>query len=129
MSVIDAIGYLAAGLVAGTFCMRSMRGLHCLAIASNLAFIGYGYFGDLMPVLLLHLVLLPVNILRLTEQSSAQTPIVSERIRQHLPREYRNAPRRTRRSRCHARSHVRTRSEFMRRAQRNRRDSRVLSRH
>jgi hypothetical protein len=69
---VDAIGYLAAGLVVATFCMRSMVGLRAMAIASNLAFIGYGYTGDLMPVLLLHLVLLPVNLARLAELGSGQ---------------------------------------------------------
>jgi CRP/FNR family cyclic AMP-dependent transcriptional regulator len=43
-----------------------------VAIASNLAFIAYGYLGELMPVLLLHLLLLPVNLHRLTELGSAQ---------------------------------------------------------
>jgi hypothetical protein len=63
----DAIGYLAASLVLATFCMRSMRCLRFVAIASNLAFIAYSYFGGLMPVLLLHVLLLPVNIFRLTQ--------------------------------------------------------------
>ncbi len=67
MTGADAIGYLAASLVLVTFCMRTMNNLRYVAIASNLAFIVYGYCGDLMPVLLLHLVLLPVNIRRLTE--------------------------------------------------------------
>ena len=70
MIVVDAIGYLAASLVVATFCMRSMVALRSVAIASNLAFIGYGYSGDLMPVLLLHLVLLPVNLARLAELGS-----------------------------------------------------------
>jgi hypothetical protein len=64
---IDAIGYVGASLVLATFSMRSMTSLRCVAIASNLAFIGYGYIGELTPVLLLHALLLPVNVLRLTE--------------------------------------------------------------
>jgi hypothetical protein len=68
---IDAIGYLAAGLVLATFSMRSMTGLRCVAIASNLAFITYGYVGELMPVLLLHALLLPVNVVRLSEIGAA----------------------------------------------------------
>lgn len=68
----DAIGYLAAALVLAAFWMRSMGSLRYVAIASNLAFIAYGYIGDLMPVLLLHILLLPVNVLRLTELGSAQ---------------------------------------------------------
>jgi len=68
----DAIGYLAATLVLATFWMRSMSSLRYVAIASNLAFITYGYIGDLMPVLLLHILLLPVNALRLVELGSGQ---------------------------------------------------------
>jgi hypothetical protein len=68
----DAIGYLAAALVLAAFWMRSMSSLRYVAIASNLAFIAYGYIGDLMPVLLLHILMLPVNVLRLAELGSAQ---------------------------------------------------------
>jgi hypothetical protein len=73
---VDVIGYFAAGLVLATFSMRSMFALRWVAIASNLAFIGYGYTGSLMPVLLLHLVLLPVNVARLAEIASAQQTAV-----------------------------------------------------
>ena len=69
---VDVIGYFAAGLVLATFSMRSMFALRWVAIASNLAFIGYGYTGSLMPVLLLHLVLLPVNVARLAELGRAR---------------------------------------------------------
>lgn len=64
---IDAVGYLAAALVLLTFCMRSMAGLRAVAIASNLAFIAYGALAHLQPVLLLHLMLLPMNVLRLRQ--------------------------------------------------------------
>jgi hypothetical protein len=67
LPVIDGIGFAAAGLVLATFCMRSMRALRWVAIASNLAFIAYGYLGSLAPVLLLHLLLLPVNVYRVTQ--------------------------------------------------------------
>ena len=51
---LDAIGYAAAALVLATFSARSMHALRWTAIASNLAFIAYGYLGALSPVLLLH---------------------------------------------------------------------------
>ena len=73
----DLLGYTAAGLVLATFCMRDMAALRCMAIASNLAFITYGALADLGPVLLLHLLLLPVNVLRLAgwpAKKSAATP-------------------------------------------------------
>jgi CRP/FNR family cyclic AMP-dependent transcriptional regulator len=66
MSFVEPLGYLASALVLATFCMRNMVALRCMAIASNLAFITYGGLADLGPVLVLHLLLLPVNVLRLT---------------------------------------------------------------
>ena len=63
----NEVGFAAAGLVLATFCMRSMSALRCVAIASNLAFIGYGYLGGLAPILLLHALLLPVNVYRLAQ--------------------------------------------------------------
>src|SRR5215475_5637457 len=72
VSVIDGVGFAAAGLVLATFCMRSMITLRWVAIASNVAFIAYGYLGGLTPVLLLHLLLLPVNVCRLLQLRGAQ---------------------------------------------------------
>jgi CRP/FNR family cyclic AMP-dependent transcriptional regulator len=49
--------------------------LRCVAIASNLAFIAYGALADLGPVLVLHLLLLPVNVGRLAgSRESTSTP-------------------------------------------------------
>jgi hypothetical protein len=53
--------------VLATFCMRSMSALRWVAIASNVAFIAYAYLRGLAPVLLLHMLLLPVNVRRLTQ--------------------------------------------------------------
>jgi hypothetical protein len=65
--MIDVVGYMAASLVLATFCMSSMWSLRLVALASNLAFIAYGYLGNLTPVLVLHAVLLPVNGCRLLQ--------------------------------------------------------------
>lgn len=64
VSWVDAAGYLASILVFATFCMRTMLPLRLVAIGSNLLFIVYGYMGGVYPVLLLHLVLLPMNVWR-----------------------------------------------------------------
>ncbi len=72
LPIMEGVGYGAAGLVLATFCMRSMRALRWVAIASNLAFIAYGYLGGLAPVLLLHALLLPVNICRLAQLRGAR---------------------------------------------------------
>lgn len=67
MSDTEWLGYLASLLVLATFCMRDMVSLRVLAIASNLAFIGYAALAHIHPVLLLHAVLLPMNAWRLLE--------------------------------------------------------------
>lgn len=65
MSLYEPIGYLASLLVLATFCMRGMVALRAVAIASNIAFIAYGWLVGIHPVLVLHLVLLPTNAWRL----------------------------------------------------------------
>lgn len=67
MTAVDSLGYLAAGLVLATFCARSMVLLRMLAIASNGAFIAYGLSARLWPIVLLHAVMLPLNLVRLRE--------------------------------------------------------------
>ena len=62
MTLIDGIGYLASALVLMTFCMSTMLSLRAVAISSNLAFIGYGVGAGIYPVLILHIILLPVNM-------------------------------------------------------------------
>ncbi len=46
MNPVEAIGYVASALVLATFCMRDMFALRMVAIASNLAFVGYGELAD-----------------------------------------------------------------------------------
>src|SRR3974390_34045 len=60
-------GYVASTLVLLTFLAKDMRVLRTVAIFSNLAFITYGTIGWLPPVLFLHMVLLPLNVVRLAE--------------------------------------------------------------
>jgi hypothetical protein len=67
MGWLEAIGYLASALVLSTFYMKTMIPLRCCAIASNVAFIVYGFLGEIYPVLVLHLLLLPLNVKRLME--------------------------------------------------------------
>jgi CRP/FNR family transcriptional regulator, cyclic AMP receptor protein len=72
MTSTDLIGYLASLLVLMTFCMQGMVALRLLAIASNLAFIGYGLLADIQPVLFLHVLLLPTNVYRLAQMLRGQ---------------------------------------------------------
>jgi hypothetical protein len=60
-------GYTASMLVLFTFVAKDIRLLRTIAIFSNIAFITYGAIEWLPPVLFLHLVLLPLNIVRLRE--------------------------------------------------------------
>ena len=60
-------GYVASTLVLFTFVAKDMRLLRTVAIFSNLAFITYGTLQWLPPVLVLHVVLLPLNMVRLSE--------------------------------------------------------------
>jgi CRP/FNR family transcriptional regulator, cyclic AMP receptor protein len=60
-------GYVASALVLLTFIAKDMRLLRTSAIFSNLAFITYGTLEWLPPVLVLHVVLLPLNMARLSE--------------------------------------------------------------
>lgn len=61
------LGYFAASLVFATFCTKRMVSLRSLAIGSNIAFIAYGYLGELWPILILHATLLPLNVHRLRQ--------------------------------------------------------------
>jgi hypothetical protein len=61
----EMLGYAASAAVFATFLMRTMFPLRLVAIASNLLFISYAYLANIHPVLVLHTVLLPINILRL----------------------------------------------------------------
>ena len=67
MTAVDALGYLAASLVLATFCAKSMVTLRLLAIASNAAFITYALATGLYPIVVLHTVMLPLNLLRLRQ--------------------------------------------------------------
>ena len=66
-ALVDALGYVAAGAVLATFSTRSIRALRVLAIISNLLFIAYAASAMLLPVLALHALLLPLNVMRLCE--------------------------------------------------------------
>ncbi|MBF9059389.1 cyclic nucleotide-binding domain-containing protein [Rhodobacterales bacterium HKCCSP123] len=68
MTIIDAIGFVAAGLVFLTFWMKTLMALRIVAIASNVAFATYGFIADLTPIVMLHMLLLPLNVFRTWEQ-------------------------------------------------------------
>lgn len=65
MRWVDSLGYLASVLVFLTFYMRGMVALRVIALCSNFAFLSYAGVLHLVPILLLHGALIPVNIRRL----------------------------------------------------------------
>lgn len=67
MSVINYIGWGAGALVLATFYLKTMIPLRSVAIASNIAFFSYGVMAGLTPILVLHALLLPLNIVRLQQ--------------------------------------------------------------
>jgi CRP/FNR family cyclic AMP-dependent transcriptional regulator len=67
MSLGEFFGYVASVLVFATFYMKTMVPLRLVAIASNVAFIIYAVWGGLTPILILHVLLLPLNTIRLLQ--------------------------------------------------------------
>jgi hypothetical protein len=65
MSWINLLGFAAALTVLASFCMNAIVSLRSMAVASNLLFMLYGLLGHIYPVLLLHLTLLPINLIKL----------------------------------------------------------------
>jgi hypothetical protein len=79
---IDMLGYLASASVLATFCMRRMVPLRIMALVSNLLFLGFGALAHVYPVMILHLVLLPVNaasLLQLCRASDVPAPFPPQR--------------------------------------------------
>ncbi|CAA9277851.1 MAG: hypothetical protein AVDCRST_MAG27-3532 [uncultured Craurococcus sp.] len=68
----EASGWIASACVLAAFLMRRMRPLRLAAIASNVAFVAYAAQLGLLPILLLHAALLPINLWRLWEQHRAE---------------------------------------------------------
>jgi hypothetical protein len=71
----ELAGFVASALVLITFTLRDMRALRLTAILSNVAFIIYGATNWLVPILALHLLLLPINFWRLREASRKSASI------------------------------------------------------
>jgi len=63
-----AIGFIASALVLAAFGMKDMVNLRIVAICSNVAFITYALMLNLPPILVLHVILLPVNGWRLMQE-------------------------------------------------------------
>jgi hypothetical protein len=60
----NTFGWIAAALMVATFSCRDPLWMRPLAVCTNVAFAGYACFAGLAPVLVLHSLLLPINLLR-----------------------------------------------------------------
>jgi CRP-like cAMP-binding protein/biotin carboxyl carrier protein len=67
MTMVEFVGYVAAGLVFATFCMKTMIPLRLVGITSNIAFLTYASLAGVVPLFVLHTALLPMNIWRLLQ--------------------------------------------------------------
>lgn len=71
---MQIMAWLAAALVFSSFFMKTIVPLRALGIGSNIVFISYallgihyGIFDKVLPILVLHVALLPLNIVRLKQ--------------------------------------------------------------
>jgi CRP/FNR family transcriptional regulator, cyclic AMP receptor protein len=78
----STIGFVASALVLAAFGMRDMVNLRIVAICSNFAFITYALLLNLPPILILHIILLPLNGWRLAQE------VQRRRIVQRFSRTY-----------------------------------------
>jgi hypothetical protein len=83
--IVEIVGFLAAGMTVTAFYCKTMRTLRIAAIFANLLFIIYGLGLDLKPVLALHCVLLPINIMRLIKVIRERPEIPSRDLSKPRP--------------------------------------------
>ncbi len=72
MNTFDWVGWAAASFTLLAFNMRDVLLLRSVSVAASLCFITYGAATSTWPVLALHAVLLPVNLMRLLELHRAR---------------------------------------------------------
>lgn len=70
LPLVDFLGYAAGAAVFATYSMQTMIPLRLVGIVSNCLFIAYGIFSHSAPVLILHVILLPLNSWRLHQMVS-----------------------------------------------------------
>jgi len=64
MILLDSVGFCASAAVLASFCMTTILWLRLFALTSNVLFIAYGWLGHIYPVLFLHAILLPINLVK-----------------------------------------------------------------
>jgi hypothetical protein len=74
MPWIIFLGFFGSLAVLASFCMTATKTLRTVALASNVLFGLYGLLGHVYPVLLLHMILLPINLAKLHQMRSRSYP-------------------------------------------------------
>lgn len=77
MRWLDLLGFAAAAAVLAGFCKNSIRHLRMIALASNVLFVVYGLLAHIYPVVILHIILLPINLQKLHRIKSEIYPAES----------------------------------------------------
>ena len=77
MRWLDLLGFAAAAAVLAGFCMNSIRHLRIAALASNVLFVLYGLFAHIYPVVILHIILVPINLQKLHRIKSEAGDMIS----------------------------------------------------
>lgn len=65
LEISNLFGWLATALMLATFTCDSQRCMRLLALAANVCFIVYGSLHGLLPVVILHTLLFPINLSKL----------------------------------------------------------------
>jgi|HubBroStandDraft_2_1064218.scaffolds.fasta_scaffold869648_2 hypothetical protein len=79
MSLVNFLGFLAALSVLASFCMTRIVTLRSFSLLSNVLFILYGVLAHIYPVFLLHVVLFPVNLVKLYRIQTELWSLISVR--------------------------------------------------
>lgn len=62
---VDLIGFMASLTVFASFSMNRIVPLRAFALLSNVLFLSYGFIDQIYPVFFLHMILLPINFMKL----------------------------------------------------------------
>ena len=84
MTYVDFIGWIAAGLVLASLSMKTMIPLRLFGIASNIAFLTFGFLVASLPIMVLHAILLPFNVYRLVEMRKMIQRVEEAAARENL---------------------------------------------
>ncbi len=64
---VELLGFVGGGCTVAAYAMRGIMALRLTAVASSVAFLGYGALTGSLPIVAMELALLPINAWRLAE--------------------------------------------------------------